>query len=141
MEADVSPDEMSITSMWGGKKEDHNAKKSDEGGWGNAQLSLTANVTGPLMVVDVFADFATEAGSDTVGGVAADKFTFDSSAVPATQKFEYDAVKPSQIKAIKVAAWVAKDSGELVKFNIDESILDDRGNAWDEHYEGVVTPK
>lgn len=141
MEADLSPDEVSITSMRGGKKEDRNAKKSDQGGWMGAQLSLTASVTGPLMVVDLFAGLATEAGSDTVGGVAADKFTFDSSNVPATQKFEYDAIKPPQIKAIKVAAWLAKNSGELVKFNIDESNLDERGNAWDEHYEGEVTPK
>jgi hypothetical protein len=140
MEADVSPDEMIITSMWGGKKEDHNAKKSDEFGWGGAQLSLMANVTEPVQWIDVLAGFATEAGSDTVGGVAADKFTFDSSTVTAAQKFEYDAVMPSLCKAIKVAAWVAKDSGELVKFTIDESIADERG-AWEEHREGEVTPK
>jgi len=140
MEADVSPDEMIITSMWVGKKEDHNAKKSDEFGWTNAQISLSANVTEPVQWIDVLAGFATEAGSDTVGGVAADKFTFDSSTVPAAQKFEYDAVMPSLCKAIKVAAWVAKDSGELVKFNIDESIADERG-AWEEHREGEVTPK
>ena len=140
MEADVSPDEMIITSTWGGKKEDHNAKKGDEGGWGNAQLSLTANVTGPLMMIDLLADLATEAGSDTVGGVAADKFTFDSSTVTAAQQFQYNVIKPSQCKSIKVAAWVAKDSGELVKFNIDESIADERG-AWDEHLEGEITPK
>lgn len=140
MEADVSPDEMIITSMWGGKKEDHNAKKSDEGGWGNAQLSLTSNVTPSLMMIDLLADLATEAGSDTVGGVAADKFTFDSSTVTAAQQFQYNVIRPSQYKAIKVAAWVAKDSGELVKFNIDESIADERG-AWDEHLEGEITPK
>jgi hypothetical protein len=140
LEADVSPDEMIITSMWGGKKEDHNAKKSDELGWGGAQLSLMANVTGSTMMIDLLAGLATEAGSDTVGGVAADKFTFDSSTVTAAQKFEYDAINPSQCKAIKVAAWVAKDSGELVKFNIDESIADERG-AWDEHREGEITPK
>jgi hypothetical protein len=141
MEADLSPDEVNITSMRGGKKEDHNAKKSDEGGWLGAQLSLNANVTVSLMAIDLLADLATEAGSDTVGGVAADKFTFDSSTVTAAQKFEYGAIKPPQIKAIKVAAWVAKDSGELVKFNIDESNLDERGNAWEEHYEGEVKPK
>jgi hypothetical protein len=140
MEADVSPDEMIITSMRGGKKEDHNAKKSDESGWLNAQLSLTTNVTASTMMIDLLAGLATEAGSDTGGGVAADKFTFDSSTVTAAQKFEYDVIKPSQYKAIKVAAWVAKDSGELVKFNIDESIADERG-AWEEHREGEVTPK
>jgi len=140
MEADVSPDEMIITSMSGGKKEDHNAKKSDQSGWLNAQLSLSANVTGSMMMIDLLAGLATEAGSDTVGGVAVDKFTFDSSTVTAAQKFEYDVIKPSQYKAIKVAAWVAKDSGELVKFNIDESIADERG-AWEEHHEGEVKPK
>jgi hypothetical protein len=140
MEADVSPDEMIITSMWGGKKEGYNAKKSDESGWTNAQLSLSANVTGSIMMIDLLAGLATEAGSDTVGGVAADKFTFDSSTVTAAQQFEYNVIRPSQYKAIKVAAWVAKDSGELVKFNIDESIADERG-AWEEHREGEVTPK
>ena len=140
MEADVSPDEMIITSMWGGKKEDHNAKKSDESGWTGAQLSLMANVTEPVGMIYLIADLATEAGSDTVGGVAADKFTFDSSTVTAAQMFEYDAIRPPRSKAIKVAAWVAKDSGELVKFNIDESIADERG-AWDEHREGEITPK
>ena len=139
-EADVSPDEMIITSMWGGKKEDYNAKKSDESGWTNAQLSLAANVTDSIMMIDLLAGLATEAGSDTVGGVAADKFTFDSSTVTAAQQFEYNVIRPSQYKAIKVAAWVAKDSGELVKFNIDESIADERG-AWEEHREGEVTPK
>jgi len=140
LEADVSPDQMIITSRRGGKKEDHNAKKSDEGGWMNAQLSLTANVTESIMMIDLLAGLATEAGSDTVGGVAADKFTFDSSTVTAAQQFEYNVIRPSQYKAIKVVAWVAKDSGELVKFNIDESIADERG-AWDEHHEAEVTPK
>jgi hypothetical protein len=142
LEADISPDEMIITSARGGKKEDHNVKKGDELQWAMAQLLLVTNVTGPTMSIDVVASLASEAGSETVGGVAADKFTIDTATAAGNQKAGFDIAKSIlTIKDVKGTAWVAKDSGTLVKFNLDVSRADDRGNTWDEHYEGEVKPK
>ena len=142
LEADVSPDQLTITSARGGKKEDHNVKKGDELQWAMAQLLLITNATGPTMSIDVVASMATEAGSDTVGGVAADKFTIDTSTATGNQKAGFDVAKTMlTIKDVKGTAWVAKDSGELVKFNIDVARADDRGNTWQEHSEGEVTPR
>jgi hypothetical protein len=45
------------------------------------------------------------------------------------------------VKDVKGTAWVAKDSGELVKFNLDVARADDRGNTWQEHCEAEVKPK
>jgi hypothetical protein len=142
LEADLSPDEMSITSTRGGKKEDHSAKKSDDLRWSMAQLFLITNVTGPTMSIDVVASMASAAGSDTVGAVAADKFTIDTATAAGNQRAGFDIAKSMlTIKDVKGTAWVAKDSGALVKFNLDESRADERGNAWEEHYEGEVKPK
>jgi len=142
LEADLSPDEVRITSMRGAKHEDRAAKKSDDLGWSEAQLSLIGNVTGPTMDIDLTASLAAPDGAEPVGGVAADKFKFDSSTLTPAQKSQFDIIKSiGHIKDMKVTAWVAKDSGELVKFSIDQSNADDRGNTWEEHYEGEVKPK
>jgi hypothetical protein len=47
----------------------------------------------------------------------------------------------TNVKDSRGTAWIAKDSGELVKFNIDTDYVDKNGHAWKEHYEGEVTPK
>ena len=43
------------------------------------------------------------------------------------------------IQGCKGTAWIAKDSGVLIKFNIDADYLDKNQHAWKEHYEGSVT--
>jgi hypothetical protein len=45
------------------------------------------------------------------------------------------------IKDSKGTVWIAKDSSEMIKFNIDTDYLDKDGHAWKEHYEGEVTTK
>ena len=47
----------------------------------------------------------------------------------------------SAIQNCKGTAWIAKDSGELVKFDIDAEFQGSAGQSWNEHYEGLVTPK
>jgi hypothetical protein len=45
------------------------------------------------------------------------------------------------IKDCKGTAWIAEDSGLLIKFNIDADYQDKNNHSWKEHYEGMVTPK
>jgi len=47
----------------------------------------------------------------------------------------------STIRSCRGTAWIAEDSGQLIKFNIDADYLDKNNQAWKEHYEGLVTPK
>jgi hypothetical protein len=41
----------------------------------------------------------------------------------------------------KGMVWIAKDSGLLIRFNVDADYRDQNNHAWKEHYEGEVTPK
>ena len=142
MEADVSADELDVTATRGTKKEAHKAKKEDQLNWSLAQLALLSSVTGPVMDISVVSSMASAAGPDLVNGMAANKFNIDTTTLVGHQKAAFDVAKTIlTLKDVKGTAWVAKDSGELVKFNLDVSRADDRGNTWQEHREGEVTPK
>jgi hypothetical protein len=76
--------------------------------------------------------------------IAADKFTFDTAA--ASTPYQKTGVERARIvvrtiRGCKGTAWIAEDSGQLIKFNIDADYLDKNNQAWKEHYEGLVTPK
>ena len=143
LEADLTPDELNIASSRGTKKEETKGKKSDQLAWSMGQLTLLGGLTNATFSIAVGTTIATVVGSDMVGGVAADKYTYDTSLATGSQKTGIDIAKSmlTNIHESKGTVCVAKDSGELVKFNIDSSYADKNGNAWQEHYEGEVTPK
>jgi len=143
LQADISADEINITEVRGQKKTEHKAKKSDELGWPMAHLSLLGSLTSPGFAIAVGTTIARPAGSDTVGSVAAEKYEFDTSTATGAQKAGLEIAKSmlTNIESTKGTVWLEKDTGRLVKFNIDADLRDKAGNAWKEQYEGEVTPK
>ncbi len=146
MEADVTADGINVSGSVGSKKTETKAKRAEEVGWPMAKL----HVMGPLFDANIALAFgsvvARPAGSDSVGGVAADKYEMDSStASPAARAgFEMAAsMLGGKVKfnAVKGSAWVDKANGRLLKFDLDTELSDKEGHSWKEHHEGVVTPK
>jgi len=143
LEADVSPDERDLVETRGQTKTESKAKKGDEMNWAMANMALIGIITNVNFSIAVGSTVASYPSTDTVGTTMADKYTYDTALANPTQKMALDVARTmlTSIKESKGTAWIAKDSGELIKFNIDTDYLDKDGRAWKEHYEGEVTPK
>jgi hypothetical protein len=143
LEADISPDEMNMTETRGQTKKTTDAKKSDQMSWAMAHLTVLGPMTSANFSIALGSSVASSPGGDMVGTVPADKYAFDTATATGPQKMGLDMARSmlTSIKDTKGTAWIAKDSGELIKFNIDTDYQDKNGHAWKEHYEGQVTPK
>ncbi len=143
VEAEVSPDEIDVTSTRGKQTSTHKAKKGDTGAWAFAQLDLLGPMTGTGILLAFGQAVARPAGSETVGGIAADKYDFDTSTATGSTKAGLDMAKAmiTNIGNTKGTVWVDKATGRFTKFNMDGDFKDKAGNAWKEHYEGEVTLK
>jgi hypothetical protein len=143
LQADVSPEEINLVETRGSATKTSKAKMGDEVNWAMANLTTLGVMTSPTFVIAVGAAVAAPPSTDLVGSTPADKFTFDTTAATPSQKVGLDAARLvlTTIKDCKGTAWIAKDSGLLVKFNIEADYVDKNNHAWKEHYEGDVTPK
>ena len=143
LEADVSPDERDLVETRGQTKTESKAKKGEEMNWAMANLTLIGVLTDVNFSIALGSTLASSPSTDTVGTTIVDKYTYDTTLANPSQKMGLDVARGmlTSIKESKGTAWIAKDSGELVKFNIDTDYLDKDGHAWKEHYEGEVTPK
>jgi hypothetical protein len=146
IEADVSPDELSVATVEGKKKTATKAKKTDQINWAMAQLSLTTSMLDPGMDLAFASPVAESAGTETVGSMAANKYSFDTSQASATQKTGIAIAQGMlggkvKIGSLKGTCWVDQASGKLVKYTIDSELSDQSGNSWKEHEEMLVTPK
>lgn len=143
LDGDFAPDTINMTSIRGKEKTEHKAAKTDQLAWSMSALDLS----GPILSTGILLAFgqlvAQPSGSDTVGGVASDKYDFDTSTATGTTKAGLDIAKGmlTSIQSTKGTVWLEKSTGKLVKFNIDADYADKNANSWKEHYEGVVTPK
>lgn len=146
MEADISADEVVISKNQGGKKTSTNVKKDDELNWAMAKLEVMGPLVGPNLDLAFGGIAAVPAGSDNVGGVAADKYDIDTGRAPATTQAALQ-VAASMLGAkikfdgMKGAVWVDRASGRLVKFNFDTQFSDHEGNTWKEHHQALITSK
>jgi hypothetical protein len=143
LQADVSPDELNLTETRGQTKKVTKAKKGEEMNWAMAKLTLAGEMTSPNFTIAIGSTVASSPSNDMVGTTLADKYTFDTTTASGPQKMALDVTRVllMSIKECKGTAWIAKDSGELVKFNLDADFLDKNAHSWKEHYEGEVTPK
>lgn len=143
LEADLSPDEMSLINASGTKKTERKAKKGDEGNWAFAQLELLGPIMKTGMVLAIGQAVARPSGSDNVGSMSADKYDFDSTTATGAQKMGIDMARSmlTNIQTTKGTVWIDKGSGRMVKFYIDADYADKNNNTWKEHYEGEITPK
>jgi hypothetical protein len=143
LQADISPEEISLTETRGQTTKASTAKKGDEVGWDVANLATLRVMTSPNLVIALGSTVASPPSADLVGNTPADKFTFDTTTATPAQKMGLEAARAvlTTIKDCQGTAWIAKDSGLLIKFNVDADFLDKNNHAWKEHYEGEVTPK
>ena len=143
LQADISPEEISLTETRGSTTKTSKAKKGDDMNWAMANLTTLGTMTSPNFAIAVASAVAAPPSTDLVGATPADKFTFDTTAATPSQKVGLDAARMvlTTIKDCKGTAWIAKESGLLIKFNVDADYLDKYNRAWKEHYEGEVTPK
>jgi hypothetical protein len=143
LEADISPDGNDIVETRGQTKTESKAKKGDELSMAMANLSLVGVMTDVNLNIALGSSVATSPSSDLVGTTMADKYTYDTTQANPTQKMALDVVRTmlTSIKDSEGTVWIAKDSGRMIKFNIDSEYEDKTGHTWKEHYEGEVTPK
>ncbi len=143
VEADVSPDQVSLTSLRGTQKTEQQATKADQLAWSMTNLELIGPVTSTAIMLAFGQMVAEPAGSGTAGGVDADKFEFDTSTATGTTKTGMDIARSmiTNLQSTKGAVWLEKSTGKLVKFDIDASFANQQANSWKEHYEGEVTLK
>jgi len=143
LEADISPVEINLTEARDQVKRTTVAQATDTASWEVANTTLLGDMSRPGLVIAFASAVASPPSSDLVGAVPADRFAFDTRALtPADQQRVEGAraILPS-IRNCKGTAWIARDSGLLIKFNIDADFSDKSQHAWQEHYEGEVFPK
>ncbi len=144
MQADISPEEISVKETRGSTTKASKAKSGNDVDWSMANLQTLGVMSKPTLVIAVGASVTSPPSSDLVGAVLADRFIFDTAtamASPQKEGLERARLVMTTIQGCKGTAWIAKDSGVLIKFNIDADYLDKNQHAWKEHYEGSVTPK
>jgi hypothetical protein len=143
LEADISPEETDIVETRGQTKTTSKAKKADALSLAMANMALLGVMTNVNFSIALGSAVTSAPSNEMVGTAVADKFTYDTTLANPTQKTGLDIARAmlTTIKDSKGTAWISKDSGQMVKFNIDTDYLDKAGHAWKEHYEGEVTPK
>lgn len=143
LQADISPQEIDLAETRGGATRTTKAKKGDEMGWAMANLTMLGVMTSPNLVIALGSSVTQPPTTDLVGTESTDKFTFDTSTATPSQRRGVQAARMvlTTLRECKGTAWIAKDSGVLVKFNVDADYQDKNQHTWNEHYEGEVTPK
>jgi len=143
LQADISPEEINLKQVQGAMTKTWKAKRSEETHWAMANLTTLGVMTHPTFVIAVGSTVTSSPSTDLVGATLADKFVFDTTAAAPSQKMGLAAARAvlSKIKDCKGTAWIAKDSGLLIKFDIDAEFSDSYNHGWKEHYEGIVTPE
>jgi hypothetical protein len=145
LEADVTPDEVTVSENRGGKPTQTKSNKSDPM-FGLAKLEVTSSLLKVTIPFAVGSPTAESAGSDAVGGTPADKFNMDTTTANANTRAALDMLGAMfggkvKIKSVKGSAWLEKSSGRLVKFDLNTDLSTQDGHSWQEHYQAVVTQK
>lgn len=143
LQADLSPLFLNLIATRGGIVKTVTARQGDETNWGAAHVTALGVLTNLNFVIALGATVAPPPSTDLVGKVVADKFVFDTAVTLPGQALGLEAARAVQpaIKDCRGTAWIAEQSGVLVKFNVDAEYEDQYDHTWEEHYEGEVTPK
>ena len=143
LDVSVTPLALDLKERRGEKVTQSKAKMEDETSWKMAHLVILSVMSRPDLVIVAGSTVAGPPASDTVGTTMADKYSFDSTTAEGSQKRAFDLARlvVAGVKDCTGTVWIAKDSGELIKFNVDADYLDQDGRTWKEHYEGEVTPE
>jgi hypothetical protein len=109
-----------------------------------SEMELDFDIMGPVPwhgELVAAQDAARAAGAENVNGYDTVKYAIDTANEPAAQKATFDSLMAVKDYKIAGTAWIASDSGCLVKYAIDFEKDEKDGSAKKTHFEGNVTRK
>jgi hypothetical protein len=149
-EADISPTVITVTNTRGEKTSSGSARKENEADWAMSGLAFIGPMTDISMAMAFASPAAHVTGTETVNGMATDRYEFNTDTASPEAKAGIEAAKKMlggmlggkvEYGTIRGTVCVDQASGRLVKFNIDAEVHDKAGNSHTEHMEGEVSPK
>jgi hypothetical protein len=143
VKAEVTPDEITVDSIRGTKKEHQSARKADAMGWPMIKLALLGPVGNLSMNLAFAAPVAKKAETKPVNGVEADIFTFDTRTASIEQKAGIamaQSILKGRVKVDAIYGTIAvdKETGRIATFNYDLELSETSGQTWKEHHEGTA---
>lgn len=109
-----------------------------------SEMELDFDIMGPVPwhgELVAAQDAARSEGAENMNGYDTTKYAIDTANEPAAQKATFDSLMAARDYKIAGTAWIASDSGCLVKYAIDFEKDEKDGNAKKTHFEGNVTRK
>lgn len=140
-EADFTPDNLEGTSNWRAEQgtQTLSAARSNTNAWDESVMLLAAPLTtagvGDMRMVQTT---VISAGDDSVGGYDTAKYLFDTARLAPAEKARYAALIHAQDFSVVGAAWVAKDTGCLMKYTSDYNWTAKDGTLGSVHSEGSL---
>lgn len=109
-----------------------------------SEMELDFDIMGPVPwhgELVAAQDAARAEGAESVSGYDTWKYAIDTANEPAGQKAAFDSLMAVQDYKIAGTAWIASDSGCLVKYALDFEKEEKDGRAEKTHFEGSATRK
>lgn len=142
LQADFTPEVVSLVSKRGKLRTERKVRKGEEPGWSLGRLDLLSTLASSSSAMALASSAARPAGNGSVAGFPAEKFEFDTRTATGAEAVGVEMTRSmlTNLKDAKGSAWIEKNTGRLLKFNIDAYYTEEGGRAWQEHYEGEVLP-
>ena len=142
LQADFTPGAVRLVSTRGKLKTEQKARKGEEPAWSLAQLDLLSALASTSFAMALGSSAAQTAGNGNVAGFPAEEFKFDTKTATGAEAVGVQMTRSmlTHLKDVEGSAWLATDTGRLLKFNIDADYADSHGRTWKERYEGEVAP-
>jgi hypothetical protein len=138
-EAQISPRMIDLTKSDSSSTTTTHWPRSDETGWAMAIKSIA--MAGPWMQLKM-AKFATKrAGPELVNSFESTKYDVDTTNDDPTDKAGYLAGMEARDYNIVGSAWLSKDTGCILKYDLDFEVDAKDGKVTKTHFEGAVTKK
>jgi hypothetical protein len=80
-------------------------------------------------------------GTEVIEGYEAQKYDFDTSSLPDDKKLVKRTLFHLKDYNTKGGAWIAKETGCMVKFTLDTTLIDLDGTTTGSHYDGLMSRK
>ncbi len=136
-EAEISPRMIDLTKSDRSSSTTTHWPRSDESGWAVAIKSIA--IAGPWMQLNMAKFAAKRVGLESVNSFDAIKFDVDTTNDDPADKAGYLAGMDARDYDVVGSAWLAKDTGCILKYVLDFEVAAKDGKISKTHYEGAVT--
>ena len=136
-EARISPRMIDLTKSDRSSSTTTHWPRSDESGWATAIKSIA--MAGPWMQLNMAKFAAKPVGPENVNNFDAIKFDVDTANDDPADKAGYLAGMDARDYDVVGSAWLAKDTGCILKYVLDFEVAAKDGKISKTHYEGAVT--